>query len=66
MSGIMHSLHSILGQSHLDEPADELGAVEHSAIHTNTPPEKKDNLLRMLLENRDCLVKLKQLVLYKH
>jgi len=38
MSGIVHSLHSILGQAHLDEPADELGAVEHPAIHSNAPP----------------------------
>lgn len=37
MTCIVHSLHAVLGESHLDEPADEFAAIENLAIDTYAP-----------------------------
>lgn len=40
--GVVDSLQAILGQAHLDEPANEFAAIEHLAIHSNAPSAKID------------------------
>lgn len=35
--GVVDSLQAILGQAHLDEPANELAAIEYFAIDSNAP-----------------------------
>lgn len=37
MTCIVHSLHAVLGETHLDEPADEFAAIEDLAVDTYAP-----------------------------
>lgn len=37
MTCIVHSLHAVLGETHLDEPTDELAAIEDLAVDTDAP-----------------------------